>query len=391
MSRILKVLLPLVVLATGALAAKLLIDSRAEPETRIPDALPPLVNVLPVMLKDVELTVTSQGTVSPRTESELVPEVSGRVTEISPSLISGGFFEAGEILLRIDPDDYKQALIQTKASVTRAELRLALEEAEAEVALEEWEQLGDDDASPLTLRVPQVADAKAAVAAAKAAVERAERDLNRTEVRAPYAGRVRNKSVNVGQFVVRGIAVATIYAVDYAEIRLPLPDDQLAFIDLPLDYRGGRSARTRLRVILRARFAGRVHEWDGTIVRTEGEIDPRSRMVHAVAQVKDPYGSAGRGDRPPLAAGLFVEAEILGRRAENIAVIPRAALREGNHVLIVDDDERLRFREVQVLRNMRNEVYLSSGLAEGERVVVTPPASVSDGMRVRVAEGRTAS
>jgi multidrug efflux system membrane fusion protein len=390
MSRILKVLLPLIVLATGALAAKLLIDSRAEPETRIPVVLPPLVNVLPVALEDVELTVTSQGTVSPRTEGVLVPEVSGRVTEISPSLISGGFFEAGELLLRIDSDDYKQALVQTKASVTQAELRLALEEAEAEVALEEWEQLGDEDASPLTLRVPQVADAKAAVAAAKATVERAERDLRRTEVRAPYAGRVRNKSVDLGQFVVRGNPVATIYAVDYAEVRLPLPDDQLAFIDLPLDYRGGRSARSRLRVILRADFAGQVHEWDGTIVRTEGEIDPRSRMVHAVAQVKDPYGSAGRGDRPPLAAGLFVEAEILGRRAEGIAIIPRSALRERNQVLIVDDDERLRFREVQVLRNKHNQVYLSSGLAEGERVVVTPLASVSDGMRVRVAERRTA-
>ena len=286
MKRILKVLLPIIVLATSVLAAKLLIDSRAEPETRIPEVLPPLVNVLLIELRDIELTVTSQGTVSPRTESMLVAEVSGQVTEVSPAFSPGGFFEAGDILLRIDPFDYQQARVQAKARVTQAELLLALEQAEAEVALEEWDQLGDEAASPLTLRIPQVADAQAAVAAAKAVVRRAERDLKRTEVRAPYAGRVRKKDVDVGQFVVRGNPVATIYAVDYAEIRLPLPDDELAFIDLPLDYRGVSSERPAPRVILRTRFAGRLHEWEGTIVRTEGEIDPQSRMVHVVAQVE---------------------------------------------------------------------------------------------------------
>ena len=227
----------MVAIAGGAAAWMIL--SRSEPEARIPEVPLPLVQVIDVELRDLTLTVTSQGTVSPRTESELVPEVAGRVIEVSPSFVSGGFFEAGELLLRIDPHDYRQAVVQAGSAVAQAELRLASEQAEADVARREWEELGEGgEPPPLTLREPQLAEAEAAVAAARAALLNAERNLERTEIRAPFAGRVRQKQVDVGQFVSPGSPLGTVYAVDYAEIRLPLPDEELAFLDLPLVYRG---------------------------------------------------------------------------------------------------------------------------------------------------------
>jgi RND family efflux transporter MFP subunit len=383
----LKVGLPLVVIAAGALGAAGMILSREKPETRVPEAPVPLVRSLVVNLGEMTLTVQSQGTVTPRTQSSLVPEVAGRVIEVSDSFTSGGFFEESHVLLRIDPHDYREAVVQANAAVSQAELRLAQQRAEADLAREEWEDLGGGEGSALTLRIPQIAEAEAAVAAASAALDRAERDLARTEVRAPYAGRVREKLVDVGQFVNRGTPVATIYAVDFAEVRLPLPDDQLAFLDLPLDYRGETDPRPGPQVILSADFAGRTYEWTGRIVRTEGEIDPRTRMVHAVARVKDPYARGSDPRRPPLAAGLFVEAQILGHQVSEVVPIPRSAVRDGGRVLVIDDDNRLRFRDVEILRRTESDVIVSSGLAEGDRVCVSSLAAVTDGMRVRVRPG----
>ena len=379
-----KVAFPLIVIAVGALGSGAMFLSRKQPETRIPEPTVPLVRVIPVALEDLQLSVKSQGTVSPRTESTLVTEVAGRVLEVHPAFVAGGFFEEGDLLLEVDPHDYRQGLIQARSAVAQAQLRLAQEQAEAEVAREEWEDLGGGEASPLTLRIPQVAEAEAALASASATVVKAERDLDRTRIRAPYAGRVREKSVDRGQYVTPGTPLAKIYAVDFAEIRLPLPDADLAFVDLPLVYRGSDSRKLEPEVILRAEFAGHSYEWRGRLVRTEGEIDPRSRMVHAVARVKDPYGRGDDPDRPPLAAGMYVEAEIIGRPVDGVAVIPRTALRNGNQVLIVDDDNRLRFRDVVVLRTSDDQAVVGSGLNDGERICLSNLTAITDGMRVRI-------
>jgi RND family efflux transporter MFP subunit len=385
-----KIVLPLAIVVVGAAGMLIMIKARPEPETRIPEVPLPLVRVQEIRLQDMALTVRSQGTVSPRTESVLLPEVAGRIIEVAPSFVPGGYFDEGESLLRIDPFDYRQAVIQARGAVAQAELRLASELAEADVARAEWEELGKGEPTPLTLREPQVAEAQASLAAARAALENAERNLQRTEITAPYAGRVRQKQVDVGQYVSPGTPLATIYSVDYAEIRLPLPDDDLAFVKLPLDYRGERSSAKGPAVTLRADFAGKSYTWKGRIVRTEGEIDPRSRMVHAVARVSDPYARGDDPDRPPLAAGLYVEAEIAGRSVKGVAAIPRSAVRAGDVVLVIDDDDRLRFRPVEILRSSSQETIVSSGLAAGERLCISSLAIVTDGMRVRVAEAEVA-
>jgi multidrug efflux pump subunit AcrA (membrane-fusion protein) len=143
-------------------------------------------------------------------------------------------------------------------------------------------------------------------------------------------------------------------------------------------------------VIVSADFAGRRWSWSGRVVRVESEIDQLTRMLHLVARVEAPFADDGSG-RPPLAAGLFVEAVIHGRRRQGLVVLPRAALRDGGHVLVVDADERLRRRAVDVLRLERGRVVLADGVRPGERVVVSLLEAATDGMRVRPAEADAGS
>ncbi|MBM63320.1 MAG: hypothetical protein CL484_10265 [Acidobacteria bacterium] len=384
-TRIAKTLLPVLVLGLASFGAYTMYLNRPPVETQPPVVIPPSVRVQQVSFETVQLTVSSQGTVQPRTTSQLVPEISGPIIEVSSSFAVGGFFEAGDILLKIDPYDYQQAVITGRSQLAQAQLRLAQEEAEAEVAQREWEEVGRGNPSALTLRKPQVADAQAAVAAAQSALDRAIRDLERAEILAPYAGRLQSKEVDVGQFVNKGNPVGRIYAVDSAEIRLPLPDDELAYVDVPMSYRGTQQ-QSGPSVTLSADFAGRRHSWKGRIARTESEIDAVSRMVHVVAEVDDPYAPGNDPNRPPLAAGMFVEAEIEGRTIEDVVVLPWAALRGQNQVLVVDQEDRLRFRQVGVLRSTRDEILVQTGLLEGERVCISALDTVTEGMSVLVLE-----
>ncbi len=382
----LKIVLPVLVLLAGVLAARKMTLSRAPVEIREPEAMIPVIQAIEVQPETVRLWVKAHGTVVPRTESVLAPEIAGRIIYASPSLRSGGFFEEGDRLVQLDSTDYELAAIQARSAVAQAQLQLEQEQAEAAIALREWKSLGEGEASSLLRREPQLAQARAALEAARAASQQSERNLDRTEILAPFAGRVRRKQVDLGQFVTAGTPLAIIYSVDVAEIRLPLPDEELAFVSLPLNYRGDNQPAPRPRVIIRSRFAGSEHTWMGRIVRTEGEIDPRTRVVHAIAQVENPYGRGKDSTRPPLAIGMFVEAEIRGHLVENIFQIPRVALRGKDRVVVVDEENRLRFRQVEVLRSEDDKVLISKGLKAGERVSVAILESVVDGMQVQVLE-----
>ena len=381
---LLKLLLPIAVLAVASFAAYIMIINRPQVMTQPPVITPPGVRVHEVTLETVQLSVLSQGTVRPRTESQLVPEISGRVTWVAPSFAEGGFFDAGDVLVTIDPFDYQQALVSSRSQLAQARLQLALEEAEAEVAQREWEELGRGDPRELTMRKPQLEDARAAVAAAEANVRRVRRDLERAEITAPYIGRVRRKNADVGQFLTVGTPVATIYAVDVAEIRLPLPDAELAYLNLPLSYRSSEE-RPGPHVTLRSTFAGKTHEWQGNVVRTESELDPATRMVHVVAEVLDPYAPGPDSDRPPLAVGMYVEAEIEGRQFTDVAVLPRAALRGRSQVLVVNIEDRLYSRAVDVLRSTAESIFVRGGLKTGDLVVVSAIDHPTEGMRVQLA------
>ncbi len=378
----------LVLLVIGGIAGGLVALARFRPhaEPLAVEALPPLVRTIEVVPETLPVTVQSQGTVSARTETQLVAEVSGRVLSVSESLRDGGFFEPDEVLATIDPIDYQLAVERAEGEVARSERLLAWEEAEAESARDEWAQMGEGEPPPLVVRLPQLAEARAHLKAAQAALKQAERDLERTRVVAPYAGRVRDQSIDRGQYVARGAVLAHIYAVDAAEVRLPLRDEDLPHIDLPVDYRGANGGAAGPTVTLSATFAGREFHWHGTIVRTEGEFDARTRQLHAIAQIDDPYGRRADPDQPPLAVGMFITATIEGRSYPDVVALPRAALRGESEVVVVDGDNRLRRRRIGVLRRAREEVLVRGGLERGERVCVSPLEVFVDGMQVRRAE-----
>jgi len=376
-----RLILPIAIVAFGLVGAVTIYATRPAVETRPPDRSAPLVRVVEVTPSTVELEVTTQGTVVPRTESDLVPEVSGPVVWIAESLVSGGFFEQDEALLRIDTTDYDVALERARAQLSRSESQ----HAQAKRELKRQRGLARREvasAAQLDLAVNAEQVARATAREARASLSKAERDLERTEIRAPFAGRVRTEQVNVGQFINRGLRVATVYAIDYAEVRLPVADEELRFLELPLWYRGEIPQDEGPEVELRARFAGAEHSWTGRVVRTEGEIDSRSRMVHVVARVEDPYGQIEGSTRPPLAVGLFVEARIKGRTVEGVVRAPRAALRGADRLLVVDGENRLRFRDIELLRAGYRSILVRSGLEDGDRVILSPLDAAVDGMPV---------
>jgi len=379
-----RIVAPFLVLIVACIGSFLIVATAPSVENVSPERALVVVRTRVPQPEDVRLLVRSQGTVAPRTESALVPEVSGRVVWISAGLVSGGFFEQGESLLRIEQREYQMSVARARAAVTRAEseLEFAAAELERQQGLSARSVASTAQLSQAR-RTGRVAEAN--LVDARVALEQAEWDLARTDIKAPFDGRVRDEHVDVGQVISRGAPVGTLYAIDYVEIRLPVADRQLAYLQLPDMRRGSETPGPAVR--LRANFAGKQHEWSGRIVRTEGEIDPRSRMVHVVARVEDPYQVDEEGSpNPPLAVGLYVNAEIEGLLAEDVIVVPRYAMRDDQHILVVDAEDRLHTREVEVLRIDGDSVLIHSVFAPGERICLSPLQVVIEGMRVQPLE-----
>jgi len=377
-----KRLLPWIIIIGGVLVAGFLILIGPNVEPRVSGSVAPLVRVAVAEPNTHQFSVHTHGSVVPRTESDLVTEVDGRIIAMSASLVSGGFFSKGDVLLEIDPLDYQTGLEQARAFLARSESDLE-NERKGHKRQQSLFARGTVSDAHLDNALNRLTIAKATVKEAKARLSQAERDLERTRIVAPFDGRVRSEQVDVGQFVRRGDQIGTIYATDFVEVRLPIQDDELAYLDLPLG-RTGENPAVYPSVTLTAKFAGEQHQWEGHVVRTEGELDPGTRMVHVVARVADPYGNAT--GQVPLSIGLFVDAEIHGRTVENVAVLPSSAIRTDDNLLLVDAENKLRFRQVEVLRIAGNNAYVGNGVASGDRVCLSAMQSSVDGMLVRVAE-----
>ena len=370
-----KLLIPSLVILAALLGALALMATSPQVEPNSPEPLAPTVRVREAVPQAVQLQVHSQGTVSPNKVTALIPEVAGRVVWISPTLVNGGYFERGDVLLRLDDKDHRSTLQRARAALARAEAEHdhAHYEHQRMLSLEQ-RKLASRSQMEHALKEARVKEA--ALHDARANLDQAKRDLQRTEVKAPFAGLVQSESVDVGQLVGRNSPVATLYAVDQMEVRLPIADRQLAFLNLPVGQRGALPEGQQPAVALTADYAGRTLSWRGRIVRTEAEIDVASRMLNVVARVNAESHAA------PPAVGLFVEAEIEGLLVEDIVVMPRNALRNGNRVLIVDADNRLRFRDIEPLRLYQDDVLIRGGLAQGERVCVSALQTPIEGMRV---------
>jgi RND family efflux transporter MFP subunit len=383
-----KILIPIVIILVGVALAATIVRLKPEPPRATPPEVIPLVRVIEAQPTSHAYAVTAQGTVQPRTTSSLVAEVAGRVLSVDEDFNEGGFFEVGQVLLVLDDRDYRAAVAAADAEVATARLSVAREEEESRVAREEWERFGrEGEPSSLVLREPQLAQARALLSSAEARLDKARRDLDRTRIRAPFRGRVRVKMADVGDYVAPGTPTASIYAVDYAEVRLPMKDNDLAFLDLPLDLRtdAGESRRGPA-VTLHGEFAGSSHTWTGYVHRTAGEIDARTRMLDVVVRVADPYGQGAAPDGTPLSVGMFVEATIAGRALDDAYLVPREALINESQVAVANDDDRLELRDVEVLRTSRDQAILGYGLTAGDRVIVSRLDFIVDGMKIRTAE-----
>jgi RND family efflux transporter MFP subunit len=343
---------------------------------------PPAVKIVEVETGSRNVMITSEGTVRASQEISLVPEVAGKVLSVSPSLASGGRFRKGETLLSIDPVDYRLALTLAEAKVRDAESILQLTQEEAQVALEEWRMFpadgseSSDSPPPLVVKEPQLAAAKAGLEAARADLEKARLNLDRTEVKAPFDGRVMEENVDVGQYVVPGQALASLYSTQTAEIALPLEVDDLFWFHVPGFTPGDNPGSP---ATVRATVAGRDLSWQGEVVRSDGRLDERTRMIKVVVAVDEPYAK-----KPPLIVGLFVTVEIEGSTLPDSAAVPRSALRQDDVVWVVDDEDRLAFRKVDVARPQGDEVLIKAGLRQGDRVVVSPLKAATDGMSVMI-------
>ncbi len=375
-----KILYPVVTLLIGLSVALLLALNKPElaPEPYEPQAV--AVRVTEVQISAEHLLIKSQGTVQPRSQTELIPEVSGRVLWISPSLADGGSFNAGDVLLRVDDADYKTALARITARIDRAEVEesFAADELQRIKRLHE-KQLASASQLDSAIRAAKVAAAN--LLESRADLDQASRDLERTKLIAPFKGLVREEHVDLGQFVARGNSIGTIYASDFGEVRLPVAPDQIAFIGVSVIRRGQIPEDIRPPVTASAQFGNIKLSWSGELIRTEAEIDERSRMAYAVARFQNAAIESETDIAMPV--GLFVQATIRGRRVENVVRLPRSVIRDNNQVLIVDSENRLHFREVSILRLEHDEVLIDSGLENGERVCVSPMQTVVEGMRVQ--------
>jgi len=341
------------------------------------------VETLPVMPRDYHVMLRSYGTVQPRTRSILISQVGGQIVAVNENVRDGGFFEKGDVLGRIDPRDYEADVQIAQASLADAKQALAEAVARSEQAREDWERLGNEGEPPdLVLRIPQLEAARARVDSAESALTKARLDLERTRIVAPFAGRVIRKLVDLGQVVGPNTQLAEIYATDVVEIRLPLRNRDLGYIDLPESYRyADREATDKIDVIIKSDLIGN-EQWHAKLVRTEGAIDESARQLHVIAQIDDPFGRHNEG-RTPLKIGQYVTAEIEGKTIPGALVIPNSAIYQGSYIYTVEGGI-LRRRDIEIAWQNDVEAVISAGLEPGVDLVTTPLGQVTSGIRVSV-------
>jgi len=365
----------------GALAPK--------PEKKPFTVKAPLVEAQGFSSSDVQFIIESQGSVLPRTETMIVSEVSGQVVSVSDKFKVGGFFEKGEELLSINDIDYQVALLQAKARLHVAEASLMEEEARVEQAKDEWGLTGKSvaQAPALALRKPQLQKAKADLEAAKAEVQAAQIRLDRTKIVAPYDAMLKAKHLDIGQFVGVGGQIATTFAVDYAEIRLPVKFQDIDFLSLPkinnTDALKGSTVDLHLNVL------GQEQTWQAQLARYEGVVDMNSRVHYVVAQINDPYNLFGEGEVNELRVGTFVNGDIHGKTVTDVTSIPRAAVRGANNVHIVTNKNTLDIRKVNILRGDADYIYTRDQFGRGERLILTKLELPVNGMKLRVANDQS--
>jgi len=370
-----KVVAIVVVLVLGVLVMKYLKENGPEADKEVAPRVIPVVRVLQVKAATERLTISTQGRVEPVRRTQAASEVMGRVVLVSPKFKAGGRFPRNEVMLEIDSADYVSAHASAQSSLADAKLSLVQEEARAEQAQRDWQKLGRGEPSDLVIRKPQIASARARISAAEAAVGKAMRDLERTKLRAPYDCRVQATYTDLGSYIMTGARLADLYSVDAFEVRVPVTLEELGYID--------KDEIIGAKVLTRAVIGGKERQWQGAIVRSEGQVDRETMTMYLVVSIKA-NKEAGQYALPPM--GLFVQAEIQGKTLERVTRIPRSALRSDHSLFVVNAGNQLEIIPVKVARTLTHSVLVSEGLKDGSRIIVSPMETPVPGMQLAVEE-----
>lgn len=367
------------VFIVGAALIAAIVLLKPNPQPRAPKPIAQTqVKVVLAQPQAMAVNVNAQGSVEPRRQIDVVSQVAGSLVQVSEQFASGGFFAKGATLVQIDPRDYEIALVRAKAALLDAEKLLATERGQAQQAQRQWQELGSKDANELFLRKPQLAAAEAQVAAARAGVQQAQLNLERTRIQLPFAARVNNTWVDLGQFVSTGTRIATVYDSAVALVRLPLTDLQASLINLPLAF--GKPQQELPDVILRGVVAGNAYEWKGKITRTEASLDPQSRMFYAVVEIPDPFDPVKNA--VPLLMGMYVNAEIIGKPIANVMRLPKSVIFRRDQVYSLDTDNRVQIHSVKILRSDEQHVWFTGDIKSEQAIVLERQGYLTAGTQV---------
>lgn len=384
--KIKKILLPIIIITvTVFLVMTILKNPPASQRGKASKAPQMTVEVTTLAPQAYQVVVQSFGTVSPRTQSVLFSQVSGQINHVSKQFRTGGFFEQGDVLVQLDDRDYRAEVKIAQASLMAAKQSLQEEGARVKQAEADWKRLGNGgEANALVLRKPQYEAAKAQVLSAEAQLEKVKLSLERTQIVAPYVGRILKKNVDIGQVISSNTQLADIFAVDYVEIRLPIKNKDLPLMKLPEEYSNEHAQleSNSSNVVISSDLMGE-QVWQGRIVRTESAIDELSQQLYVVAQIIRPYdGDYNQG--PQIKMGQYVTAKITGRKIDNTIVIPSRAIYQGSYVYIVKDNLLMR-KEVTLGWQNGSESIVTSGLMAGDKLVLTSLGQVNSGTPVSIA------
>lgn len=365
---------PLVVTLLTALTVGGLVQNAPQPEVGDSETVRIGVYTEAAKRTAASAEVTVYGEVRPRVQIDVISEVAGRITAVSPSFAEGGSIPAGEPLITIEKRDYNVAVSEARARVAARELELAQSLADADVAKKQLAK--EKNPSDLALKLPQIAQARAALEAAEMSLERARSDLERTQITLPFDARITQTSVDEGQYLGLGRTIASVFSTDIAEVRLPFTDADIAALGVPIGYEALEGEGLRVR--LTADVAGATRQWQGQLVRLDASLDARTRTTFGTVEVRNPFAESEGA--MPMAPGLFVSANVSGRSLSDVLAIPAAGLRAGGRVFIMNDEDLLEIRSVRVAHATNEIAYLSSGISEGDRVIISPIRNPVPGM-----------
>ena len=369
-----QILFPVGILVLGVGIAASFSAMKKPPEKKEEKEILPLVQVQPASVESITLDVSSYGLITPKYQTNLVSQLSGQLVEVSDAFVKGGFVKKGDVLARIDPNDYEAALIDAQATLAQARSALEVERAQGHVAKSEWERIRKNSnefiPSELYLRKPQLAEKLARFKASDASLKRAKRNLERTYITAPYDAIIAQRSVSLGSVVSPGSNIGELNSISLAEVRLPVADKDMQYL-----LKGGIDAN----VVLTTQYAGKEYDWQATIVRSEGVINQKSRMNYLVAQVQDPYAQSS--DFPPLRFGAYVNAKIQGLEISNTTTVARHLVKN-NKIAVLSQDNTLTYQTVDILREFDDQIVLSNGLNHGDKIITTALDYPSEGMKL---------